>query len=226
MFFVSWLSFSIFLLRQQSVGSSGLRWKKLIPRGHAPPHRRDCAIGYDSKTDKLILYGGRSDSTVLSDTWILNYSNQSWHQVPNADDIPPGIYGGIYGNSNQDFGIGFGRGASAVINDVYTLDSNTKKWSLVAVKGEKPKHRYFTAGGVMGGRVFVSHGHGESELLSDTHVFNFASAKWQVYHDDVNQYAPNLPHARYGQSGVVFPGDQFLMFGGCLRYVRIEIRNF
>ncbi len=217
--FINFLSIVIFLLTQQSVHSSFLRWKRLILEGSAPPHRRDCAIGYNSKDDKIILYGGRSDSTVLSDTWILNYSNQSWHQVPNAGNIPPGIYGGIYGNSNQGFGIGFGRGASknAIFNDIYTFNYNTSKWSLVAVKGEKPKQRYFAAGGVQGDRVFLSHGRGQSELFSDTWSLHLANPQWKMDHDDVNQYAPNLPHARYGQSGVVLPNNRLLIFGGCLR---------
>eukprot|EP00794_Sanderia_malayensis_P016710 gene16708-18404_t len=197
-----------------------LRWRKLSYKGLAPSQRRDCAIGYNREKNEIVIFGGRENSMILSDTWILNIANESWHMQPVTKGVqPPSIYAGTYGNNNKSFIIGFGKSSVEkvpVFNDIYRFDFNASEWSLIKTQGNKPVKRYFMGGGLVGERLMISQGRGESSLVSDAYGLDLKEATWKKSHDSVNQYAPYFPHARYGQASAALSEHQLLMFGGCL----------
>jgi len=50
-------------------------WTHLIPTGAAPSAREGHAAVYDSASDRMIVFGGRSDAGPLSDVWVLDHAD-------------------------------------------------------------------------------------------------------------------------------------------------------
>ena len=49
-------------------------WTQLLPAGDQQPIGRDCtSAAYDSKADRMVLYGGWSGNQMLGDTWFLDW---------------------------------------------------------------------------------------------------------------------------------------------------------
>ena len=219
------LLFLITLSSQLTSGQNVLQWEKLNTAGPAPKARMDSTIGFDSLRNRIVVFGGRSNSEVFSDTWILDISAQRWMKVNdtlvNTLPIPGPRYGTTFGTHKDRLIVAFGKGTtnSAVFNEVHSFDYNTTTWSLVATINTSPGKRHFAAGGVTGDYLFATHGYDVSSLQSDLHKLDLINSRWEKLHDDVNQYSPVLPHARYLHGGAVLPGNKLLIFGGCLRYL-------
>ena len=50
-------------------------WRQIQP---APPRRRDSRMVYDSTRRRVVLFGGETESGVLSDTW--EFDGSRWTQ--------------------------------------------------------------------------------------------------------------------------------------------------
>ena len=60
-------------------------WTELLPAGDGPPTGRDgMTAAYDSKADRLVVYGGWSGAQMLDDTWFL-----TWGQVGERAVLTP-----------------------------------------------------------------------------------------------------------------------------------------
>lgn len=219
------LLFLIILSAQLAVSQNVLQWEKLNIVGSSPKARMDSVIGFDSSRNRVIVFGGRSSAEVFADTWILDISTRQWIKandtLVNSLTIPGPRYGATFGTHKDRLIVAFGKGAtkSAVSNEVYSFDYNSTTWSLVATNNANPGKRHFAAGGVTGDNLFATHGYDESSLKSDLYKLDLKSSRWEKLHDEVNQYSPVLPHARYLHGGAVLPGNKMLIFGGCLRYL-------
>ena len=215
----------ITLSAQSASAQNVLQWESINMAGSSPEARMDSAIGFDSLRNRIVVVGGRSSSEVFSDTWILDISARRWMKVNdtlvNTLPIPGPRYGTTFGTHKDRLIVAFGKGTtnSAVSNEVYSFDYNTTTWSLVATINTSPGKRHFAAGGVTGGYLFATHGYAVSSLQSDLHKLDLSNSRWEKLHDDVNQYSPVLPHARYLHGGAALPGNKLLIFGGCLRYL-------
>lgn len=65
-------------------------WSQLTPVGSAPVARQTHAAAYDPVRNRMLVYGGNSGSTYLSDLWALNLSGTpAWFQLP-AGGASPG----------------------------------------------------------------------------------------------------------------------------------------
>jgi sugar lactone lactonase YvrE len=53
---------------------NGTTWTRLMP-ATVPPARADAAMGYDTATKQLVMYGGLTSAGPFSDTWLWNGSN-------------------------------------------------------------------------------------------------------------------------------------------------------
>eukprot|EP00112_Aurelia_sp_Birch-Aquarium-sp1_P010575 Seg2253.7 transcript_id=Seg2253.7/GoldUCD/mRNA.D3Y31 product="Cytochrome b561 DM13 and DOMON domain-containing protein" protein_id=Seg2253.7/GoldUCD/D3Y31 len=216
------LLFLIILSAQLAVSQNVLQWEKLNIVGSSPKARMDSVIGFDSSRNRVIVFGGRSSAEVFADTWILDISTRQWIKandtLVNSLTIPGPRYGATFGTHKDRLIVAFGKGAtkSAVSNEVYSFDYNSTTWSLVATNNANPSKRHFAAGGVTGDNLFATHGYDESSLKSDLYKLDLKSSRWEKLHDEVNQYSPVLPHARYLHGGAVLPGNKMLIFGGCL----------
>ena len=118
------------------------QWTEVFPLNH-PSNRQDQSMYYDSKAQKVILYGGfRGFGGYYGDTWEYVYSNNSWINL-NPSNGPPSRYGSkiVYDNNNNR-GFLFG-GRSTTIKDdkwVYFYGNNT--WKELNITN-KPDTRYW-----------------------------------------------------------------------------------
>jgi len=69
---------------------SGSNWQQLEP-STVPSARREAAIGWDTATSQLIMYGGEAGAD-LSDTWIWNGTTSNWKQATPATSPGPRSY--------------------------------------------------------------------------------------------------------------------------------------
>lgn len=68
---------------------SGLGWSQIIPAGLLPPARAASAAAYDPGGDRLIVFGGVSDSlTAMNDLWQLAFTSPTWTELVPAGGPP------------------------------------------------------------------------------------------------------------------------------------------
>jgi hypothetical protein len=61
-----------------------------LPRAGTPPSPRGhSGIAYDSRANKVYIYGGKTD-VILSDTWEFDLNSQVWSQVHPSGTMNPG----------------------------------------------------------------------------------------------------------------------------------------
>lgn len=79
-------------------GSGGTpAWTQLTPSGTAPSARTGQTAVYDSANDRLIIFGGISGGTTLTDTWVLASADgeagtPSWTQIATSGTAPSLAY--------------------------------------------------------------------------------------------------------------------------------------
>jgi len=65
---------------------NGTTWTPLQP-AHKPPPRESAAIGFDAIRHRLVVFGGRAQTNVLSDGW--SFAQGDWTALASAG-VPPG----------------------------------------------------------------------------------------------------------------------------------------
>jgi hypothetical protein len=131
-----------------SIGAAP-QWTRL-ECGPGPEARTEHSAIYDSKNNRLVIFGGRSDSTYLNDVWALSLTGTpAWTELF-PDSVPPtarAAHSAIY-DPSRDRMVVCG-GASTLDNfheDVWTLSFSMNSWSQLATFGEPPGYRDFGYG--------------------------------------------------------------------------------
>ncbi|MEO8383512.1 MAG: kelch repeat-containing protein [Acidobacteriota bacterium] len=120
------------------------QWVQQFPATH-PPSRSTHAMTYDSKRNRVILFGGRKESTVLlaswgfyNDTWA--WQNGQWEQLVTSSAPTPREYAGMTYDRVRDRVILFGGynykedGKTVqALNDTWELDG--QNWAQVSNAG-------------------------------------------------------------------------------------------
>lgn len=212
---------ALFLTLVQLVYSQ-LKWENISAAGPSP--RRDSAIGYDSVNDRLILFGGRSSSS-LDDTWIFDISSKTWRQVNETSNVPDKRFSMVFGSTKTDFYISTGeKSGGTYFDDIHRFSLSNQKWEKVEPKGSlKPEKRYGSGGGIWrdleadeeGDGFYVTHGFA-GKRYSNTLKFDFVKKEWQEKFGGTNSYNPSFPHARCLHAATMTNKDELVMFGGCL----------
>lgn len=70
---------------------TGSRWIERYP-AHAPAARSGHALVYDSNRNRIVLFGGRSDTAEMNDTWV--YANRDWQPIETPNSPPTRILPG------------------------------------------------------------------------------------------------------------------------------------
>jgi hypothetical protein len=206
---------------------SQLKWVKLGPAvGSAPSARSDSSIGYDAKTNKAVIFGGKSTLT-LGDTWNFNLATKIWSKVnqttlPKGLSIPEPRFSMVFGAKNGSFYISTGEfsggGKNKFYDDVVKFDIASQKWQRVEPKSSlRPEKRYGSGGGIhpSGNGLYVTHGFAGIRY-SNTLKFDFKTERWETKFEGTNSYNPSYPHARCLHSAAMTGPDELVMYGGCL----------
>src|SRR5437899_1104991 len=120
------------------------RWTNTAP-AVAPPGRRSPGMTYDSKSDRMILFGGYDpysnlNNGVYNDTWAYDFDTNTWTNMT-PPESPSGRWGmGFSYDSGVDRCILFG-GTSG---DTYTwaYDFTNNSWSLLRPLHSPPSHEF------------------------------------------------------------------------------------
>jgi hypothetical protein len=137
----------------QAVGQT---WVRLLPRGAPPPRRERHAAAFNPATDRMIVFGGLSDSGPLDDVWALSSADgqagiPAWIQLsptggpPSAREGHSAVYDSV-SNKLIVFG-GDDAGGTPVANaEVWVLSgadgtTGTPTWAQLSPTGGPPSAR-------------------------------------------------------------------------------------
>lgn len=204
-------------------------WTDLTPTV-GPEPRVNAEMAYDSRSDRVVLFGGipypLAYSATFSDTWIFDYTNRTWIDATTAATPPPHSAGMFSYDPVADRAILFGgQDNSILLADTWAYDYGTNTWALRNPSGS-PSGRDFGsmvydpiahASLLFGGQV-VS---GLSIVpSSDTYSYNYTVNAWTRLLPSVS------PPGRRG-AGMAYDATarQSVLFGGANGSSTASYRN-
>jgi hypothetical protein len=138
-----------------------------VPKSGTPPPARELpGLTFDSKENKVYIYGGRSGA-IHGDMWEFDINNEFWNEIHPASVINPGARSAAYLTILEEeyrqmvlFG---GDTKNGPVSDVwiYDMDNQTVKviqWQLQVTKGKAPPRAYY--------RAVCSYKHGERYYIA------------------------------------------------------------
>ncbi len=168
-------------------------------------------IGTDS-FNRLVLFGGRSITATLNDTWIYDLAANAWHQITGSI-APEARYGlaGAFDPVNQRILIFGGQNGAKFFNDVWAFDIVKEQWSQIKTAGKAPTGRSDTAAAIDPslGQFIISRGTTASGLADDTWALDLVTNVWQNISPPTR--SPALSHAAATFDEI---DHRFILFGG------------
>ena len=198
-------------------------WAVLNSTGTFPLERIDHSAIYDSKNNRMIIFGGKgNDGNYRNDIYSLDLTQTtpSWAQLNPTGTTPParGKHTAIYDPVHQKMLI-FGGTSSLnpVNNDLYSLDLATLVWSKLSPSGTGPSERtghtavYDPNTGTAGAMiVFGGTNPLTDQYLNDTYILDLSQISWEKV-----QPGLNVPSGRTGHSAVYdTDNNRMIIFGG------------
>lgn len=170
-------------------------------------------IVYDSKADKIILFGGVTvlgENKAFNETWVYDYNSNTWTQMqPNINPEPRNFQGMAYDpKSNRTIVWGGSDFAGPSPKPLWSYDYNTNSWEEIKydqgptardyngfMYNEKTD-RFILYGGFIGG-------------TDETWVYDLNSNTWQ-------QMQPTQNPGKLSRHGMVYSPDtdKVILFGG------------
>jgi len=163
------------------------KWYNITPDGSPPPRFYPTMV-YDSGNDATILFGGIYGSTMLNDTWVLNYSDENgweWYNITPDKSPPVREWHAMAYDSESKGTIMFGGyylDGNIYYNDTWVLNYSDEigwKWYNVS-NANNPGERY---GHAMvydseSKKTVLFGGYRSPNRYYDTWVFNYTDLKW------------------------------------------------
>ena len=122
--------------------STNLRqWTKLAPAGPLPPARFGHTTIFDTKRQRVILFGGQA-SGFFNDTWAYEIGANRWVQLT-QDEGPSRRYGhsAIYDPAQDRMIISHGFTNAGRFDDTWSLDLATNRWRDISPGSIRPLKR-------------------------------------------------------------------------------------
>ena len=105
-------------------------WTQLTPYGVLPPARETQTAVYDPKLDRLTIFGGSSNGTLLSDAWVLYNANgmgstPTWVPLAFTGSAPQarGAATAVYDDNSGNMILFAGDSSTVFLNDLWTLQN-------------------------------------------------------------------------------------------------------
>jgi hypothetical protein len=119
-------------------------WSRLAPTGTTPTRTLHGAI-YETRRDRMIVFGGRGTTTPVNDTWELTFSGElAWHPVlpVGTPPSPREDVAVIYDEPRGRMIVFGGADLGGVYNDVWALSlMGTPTWTKLLPTGTAPTAR-------------------------------------------------------------------------------------
>jgi N-acetylneuraminic acid mutarotase len=196
-------------------------WIEMKPTSGPPPR---CAVDivYDSKSDRIILFGGASGATrktasVLNDTWAYDYNTNTWTEMAKGPEDHLG-YRMAY-DSESDRSILFGGMdlSFKLYNDTWAYDFNTDTWTEMQPSTSPPVRNYHAmAYDIQADRVILFGGSAWDEnmnttFLDDTWAYDFNTNTWQQLERGEGEYPSGRLYNALAYNTVA---DRTILYGG------------
>jgi len=112
-------------------------WQEMVPGEQSFPGMRDyTAMVYDAESDRMILYGGKTEDQSSGEVWMYDYNTNTWTKLESSPN-PGKLYkhGMVY-IPTIDRSILFGGdvGAYEFSNETWSYDLNTNTWTNVTTQ--------------------------------------------------------------------------------------------
>lgn len=185
----------------------------LINPDITPKARTIHALATIDGTDKVLMFGGQDDSSnYLNDTWIYDYSDNTWiNKTPLlapyrlADLTMTAVWGqqkvGLFGGVRKNVGY---------INETWIYDLTSNTWFNVT-PDHSPSKRYEFGFTFLSGtdKLILFGGSSGSNRLGDTWFFDLSENTWY----EIKQFEG--PDDREGYStSTIYNDDKIILFGG------------
>ncbi len=165
-----------------SAQTSNWQWREMASAaGQKPEARRNAVAIHDPVGQRVILFGGSSNSGLLNDTWALSLETGAWTRLTTTGGPPPPrfAFDAVYDSVGRQMVIWAGQGAG-FFDDTWTLNLNTLEWRNVS-PARRPKARYGSASifdPVSRSLVQFAGFTSESGRFQDTQSFGLADNTW------------------------------------------------
>jgi len=192
-------------------------WEQRFP-DPAPPARGAHALAYDSRSDRVVLFGGAGGDGAqqFTDLWSYDANTDAWtlHE-PASEVVPPGRVGGRMAyDAESDRIVVFGGldwSRRQLLADTWILDLDTSSWEEVVTDPSPPQRNFHQMAYDPGSDEVFLWG-GDIRPYSDWGVlwsFDVNSATWTP-HEKTDR-----PVSVYYGRLVALPGDgRLLLYGG------------
>ena len=106
-----------------------------VQRAKSPPAVASAAMAYDSESDRVVLFGGKSGhSGVTDETWCYDYNSNTWMNMTPSNSPHFRYYHQMVYDSQSDLIILYGGSydygwMSCELNDTWTYDLNSNTWT-------------------------------------------------------------------------------------------------
>ncbi len=119
-------------------------WTQLHPI-RSPPARSAASIAYDSKAERVLLFGGYNGSAFFDDTWAFDYANDTWVDLTGAVAPSPRLGAAITYDAAADRTVLFGGyNGSASFGETWWFDYDVRTWTQRS-PSTSPSPRYLSA---------------------------------------------------------------------------------
>jgi hypothetical protein len=165
-----------------------LRWNLVHPSGQGgfPPGRSQCAGIYDSKRDRLIVFGGFGERDVLGDVWALSLGDTAeWREIHPAGEAPsPRMEAQAVYDPEGDRLIVYG---GLVLAGEHLLDQTDEMWQLTL--GDSIAWTRLNPGGDLPGPLS---GHRALWDTASSTMLVIGGGSQKSTNNDVFQYDPGI----------------------------------
>lgn len=122
-------------------------WQSITISAPVPPLRMMASAAYNSATNEMIIFGGRSSGGgFYSDVWSLDLTQgaETWTPLfpSGTPPSPRSSASAIIDSINNRLIILYGEAGGPGLNDIFSLDLNTLTWSPLSPSGSSPSPRF------------------------------------------------------------------------------------
>ncbi|MFV2014456.1 MAG: kelch repeat-containing protein [Candidatus Heimdallarchaeota archaeon] len=215
-FIISFLVVSLTNTGSQAIIVSDMSWNEISP-ANTPPGRDSNLLVYDPVADRVIMFGGWSDTSAVSyinNTWIFNPSTQDWTNVTSM--VSPGARGyiqGVYDSATNEVIFFGGINDTTTFGDIWGFSYTGYTWRNISTPVSPTPRAYYGVDYSTRNNTLVMFG-GSASIFSGSDIFNetwayTSTAGW------TNLTTSNQPEGRVASSLVYDEiNDKFILFGG------------
>jgi hypothetical protein len=177
-----------------------------------PVSRAGYAMVYEINHDKIVLFGGNEDYSLLNDTWTFDLNTHNWTNM-NPSNAPSARqhFAMTYDSTDDELILFGGEDGNQILNDTWAYNITTNNWTNMNPSSAPAGRKYHAmAYNGKNGEVVLFGGYGAGDIYyNDTWTYSYSSNKWG------DQKPLSAPLAR-GDHAMVCDNESgvIVLFGG------------